>query len=86
VTGTLALRRQRNGQRVCFSGRTSGGEHCGRIYRRFEHTQLGELLICARVRTGPGDSGGPVYTPIQRILGALGATLPAGSFAVPAPP
>jgi hypothetical protein len=120
VTGTLALRRQRKGQRVCFSGRTSGGEHCGRIYRTFEHTQLGALLICARVRTRPGDSGGPVYTPprnggvraagivtasfslegfffpkrggnlcytpIQRILAALGASLPTGSFAVPPPP
>jgi hypothetical protein len=60
VTGWVPTRRQRNGMRVCFTGRTSGLEECGRIYDRlFEGTRR---LVCAHVKTDSGDSGGPVYT------------------------
>jgi hypothetical protein len=40
------------GTRVCFAGRTSGADTCGRV-------QEAPALYGAKAR--PGDSGGPVY-------------------------
>jgi hypothetical protein len=56
VTGTLPRAGQRKGRVVCFSGRTSGVNRCGRIFASYGG------LRCARVRARHGDSGGPVYT------------------------
>ena len=57
-------------RRVCFSGRTSGPDHCGRILGRSSRStqlgaffQLGVLVVCTDIRAAEGDSGGPVYTP-----------------------
>lgn len=46
------------GRRVCYTGRTSGADQCGRIVRSFPGTRLPCTTITAR----EGDSGGPVYT------------------------
>jgi hypothetical protein len=47
------------GRRVCFSGRTSGPDNCGRIVHRF----LGVgRLVCTDITAREGDSGSPVYT------------------------
>jgi len=57
------------GRRVCFSGRTSGADQCGRIVPR--GARAGERLIsafagvavrCTSMRARQGDSGGPVFT------------------------
>src|SRR5262249_3755638 len=62
--------RPRTGLRVCFAGRTSGPDHCGRILNRGGRlTQLSALLglavlvVCTDIPAREGDSGGPVYTP-----------------------
>ena len=55
VTGTA---RPLLGRRVCFAGRTSGADRCGRIVRSYPGTRLPCTTITAR----EGDSGGPVYT------------------------
>jgi hypothetical protein len=46
------------GRRVCFTGRTSGVDQCGKIVRSYPGTRLPCTTITAR----EGDSGGPVYT------------------------
>lgn len=46
------------GRRVCYTGRTSGVDQCGRIVRSYPGTRLPCTTITAR----EGDSGGPVYT------------------------
>jgi hypothetical protein len=46
------------GRRVCYTGRTSGTDQCGRIVRSFARVRLPCTTITAR----EGDSGGPVYT------------------------
>jgi hypothetical protein len=46
------------GRRVCFTGRTSGIDNCGRIVRSYPGTRLPCTTIIGR----QGDSGGPVYT------------------------
>ena len=57
------------GRRVCYSGRTSGIDQCGRIVSR--RARAGERLIsgiagvrvrCTTMQASPGDSGGPVFT------------------------
>jgi len=69
------------GRRVCFTGRTSGIDHCGRI--RGPGAALGESLLslragvvvrCTTITARPGDSGGPVFTPPRRdgTVGAVG--------------
>lgn len=55
VTGTA---RPLLGRRVCFTGRTSGPDQCGKIVRSYPGTRLPCTTITAR----EGDSGGPVYT------------------------
>jgi hypothetical protein len=84
------------GTRVCFAGRTTGAETCGRVKGFKQH------LRCVGVKARPGDSGGPVYydpgnglttqavgivttdkmcfTPISRVLGRFGVTFPPGPF------
>ncbi len=46
------------GRRVCFTGRTSGADRCGKIVRSFPGTRL----PCTSITAREGDSGGPVYT------------------------
>lgn len=46
------------GRKVCFTGRTSGVDQCGRIVRSFP----GIGLPCTSITAREGDSGGPVYT------------------------
>jgi hypothetical protein len=57
------------GRRVCFTGRTSGADRCGRIVgagrRRAERLLsafAGTRVRCTTIRAREGDSGGPVYT------------------------
>jgi hypothetical protein len=66
VAGTAALT---PGRRVCFTGRTSGPDRCGRLRgagarpaERLLSLQAGLVVRCTTVRAAPGDSGGPVYT------------------------
>ncbi|CAA9515028.1 MAG: hypothetical protein AVDCRST_MAG67-3041 [uncultured Solirubrobacteraceae bacterium] len=47
------------GRRVCFTGRTSGIDQCGKIVRSFPGTGR---LPCTTITARSGDSGGPVYT------------------------
>ncbi len=57
------------GRRVCFTGRTSGIDQCGRIavrgargIERLLAAQTGVVVRCTTIAGVPGDSGGPVYT------------------------
>jgi hypothetical protein len=79
VSGWLRTRRQRNGLVVCFSGRTSGMERCGRIYMRL--LEGGRRVVCAHVKTTGGDSGGPVYTrPREGAVKAVGIVMASRVF------
>lgn len=58
-----------SGRKVCFTGRTSGADQCGRIVS--SRARGGEALLsafagvvvrCTTIRAREGDSGGPVYT------------------------
>jgi hypothetical protein len=66
VAGTA---RPFSGRRICFSGRTSGIDQCGRVAglgaRAFEAGVLrraGITVRCTTIRAREGDSGSPVYT------------------------
>ncbi|HYF27916.1 MAG TPA: hypothetical protein VD931_19390 [Baekduia sp.] len=66
VVGTA---RPLRGRRVCFTGRTSGADRCGRIASRaarpaeaFLGLRTGLIVRCTTIRARQGDSGGPVYT------------------------
>jgi len=51
------------GRRVCFTGRTSGVDRCGKITGAFPGTLPGARpLRCTTITAREGDSGGPVYT------------------------
>ncbi len=57
------------GRRVCFTGRTTGIDRCGRIAgrraRRAERILsvfAGVVVRCTTMQAAPGDSGGPVFT------------------------
>ena len=47
------------GRRVCFAGRTSGPDNCGRIVRSYPGAGG---LPCTTIIAREGDSGAPVYT------------------------
>ncbi len=51
--------RPRIGQRVCFSGSTSGVDQCGEVVRRYPGVGR---RTCTSITGRPGDSGSPVYT------------------------
>ncbi len=58
-----------SGAAVCFSGRTSGIDRCGRMVgrraRRAERVLsvfAGTVVRCTTIAAAPGDSGGPVFT------------------------
>jgi len=55
------------GRRVCFTGRRSGIDRCGRVSGRgavgtFLALRTGLILRCTDIAARAGDSGGPVYT------------------------
>ena len=56
VSGTA---RPLSGRTVCFAGRTSGADQCGKIGGKLGRTGL----VCTGIIAREGDSGGPVYTP-----------------------
>lgn len=75
--------RPSSGRRVCYTGRTSGIDQCGRIFgssgrpteRRL--TRLaGTEVRCTTITAREGDSGGPVYTRARRngTVYAIGIT------------
>lgn len=58
-----------SGRRVCFSGRTSGVDRCGRIVSRRARSAerllsvlAGIVVRCTTIRAAEGDSGAAVYT------------------------
>jgi hypothetical protein len=51
--------RARVGLRVCFTGRTSGSDLCGRIVRSYPGAGG---LPCTTIGAQEGDSGAPIYT------------------------
>jgi hypothetical protein len=51
--------RPRLGRAVCFTGRTSGIDRCGKIVRSYPGTGG---LPCTTIRADLGDSGSPVYS------------------------
>jgi len=66
VTGTARLLA---GRTVCFTGRTSGIDRCGRLLgssgrfvERQARRKFGVTVRCTTITGRPGDSGGPVYT------------------------
>ncbi len=61
VTGWRRTSAQRNGLRVCFTGRTTGEERCGKITKR-KYKGGRRRLVCTDLDFKAGDSGGPVYT------------------------
>jgi hypothetical protein len=73
--------RPRLGRRVCFTGRTSGVDLCGKIVRSYPGARG---LPCTTISADGGDSGAPVYTEpaADGTVRAVGiATLVAGLFA-----
>lgn len=79
VSGWLPTRRHRNGLVVCFSGRTSGMQRCGRVYERLLEGR--RRVVCAHVKTTRGDSGGPVYTrPREGAVKAVGIVMASRIF------
>jgi hypothetical protein len=66
VTGSVATSAAGLGTRVCFAGRTSGADQCGRVIDK-----LGGMppeLTCTDIGAAKGDSGGPVYlVPNERL-------------------
>jgi len=56
VVGTA---RPRIGSEVCFTGRTTGPDQCGKVVRSFPGTAG---LPCTAITADLGDSGAPVYT------------------------
>ena len=79
--------RPKTGLPVCFTGRTSGADRCGKVVsgagtQLSAFFQLGVLVICTDIRAREGDSGGPVYTPGRSdgtVDGVGLVTLAAGS-------
>jgi hypothetical protein len=77
-----------SGRRVCFTGRTSGIDRCGRVRgpgaafgERLLSLRTGLVVRCTTIRARLGDSGGPVFTPPRGdgTVGAVGiVTLVAG--------
>lgn len=64
VTGTA---RTLPGRRICFTGRRSGIDRCGRLSGRgqvetFLALRTGLVVRCTDIAAREGDSGGPVYT------------------------
>lgn len=64
VAGTA---RTLGGRRVCFTGRRSGIDRCGRLsgrsrFETFLALRTGLILRCTEIAAREGDSGGPVYT------------------------
>ncbi|WP_205699038.1 hypothetical protein [Conexibacter sp. SYSU D00693] len=66
VTGSA---RALPGRAVCFTGRTSGIDQCGRLRgpgasgaETLLSVQAGLVVRCTTIRARQGDSGGPVYT------------------------
>jgi hypothetical protein len=66
VVGTA---RPLGGRRVCYTGRTSGVDQCGRIFsgrarsiNRQASRIAGVRVTCTSIVAREGDSGGPVYT------------------------
>jgi hypothetical protein len=58
-----------SGRRICFSGRTSGIDQCGRIadasarpFERALRSRAGVVVRCTTIRAREGDSGSAVYT------------------------
>jgi hypothetical protein len=79
VSGWLPTRRHRKGMVVCFSGRTSGMQRCGRVYERVLEGR--RRVVCAHVTTTGGDSGGPVYTrPREGAVKAVGIVMASRVF------
>jgi hypothetical protein len=79
VSGWLPTRKQRKGLVVCFSGRTSGMQRCGRVYERLLEGR--RRVVCAHVKTTGGDSGGPVYTrPREGAVKAVGIVMASRVF------
>lgn len=75
--------RPRSGRRVCYSGRTSGADQCGRIVGRRARSAervlsrlAGTRVRCTTITAREGDSGGPVYTAPRRdgTVHAIGIT------------
>lgn len=66
VAGTAELT---SGRRICFTGRTSGADRCGRLRgtgarpaERLLSLRAGTVVRCTTARAAPGDSGAAVYT------------------------
>jgi hypothetical protein len=80
------------GRRVCYAGRTSGADRCGRIVsarkrpaERLLSAFAGTYVRCTTMTARQGDSGGPVYTAARPdgTVRAVGiATLVVGPQAV----
>jgi hypothetical protein len=72
-----------SGRNVCYTGRTSGADQCGRIVssrarggERLLSAFAGVIVRCTTIRAREGDSGGPVYTAPGRngAVRAIGLT------------
>jgi hypothetical protein len=71
------------GRRMCFAGRTSGPDRCGRLrgsaarpLERYLQREGGTVVRCSTSVAAEGDSGGPVYTRPRKdgTVYALGIT------------
>ena len=67
--GVAGVAQPLSGRKICFSGRTSGVDRCGRILgasarpaERLFSLQLGTIVRCTTIRAAEGDSGSPIYT------------------------
>jgi hypothetical protein len=60
AVGWVPTRDQHKGDRVCFAGRTTGADQCGKIVKRY--SLVSKTQTCTDIDGHQGDSGGPVYT------------------------
>ena len=60
AVGWVPTAEQHFGDRVCFAGRVTGADQCGKIVPRYRGAPKGEA--CTSIVAHQGDSGGPVYT------------------------
>jgi hypothetical protein len=60
AVGWVPTRDQHKGDRVCFAGRVTGADQCGKLVDRYSLVPRNEN--CTNIDAHKGDSGGPVYT------------------------
>ena len=60
AVGWVPTRDQHKGDRVCFAGRTTGADQCGKIVKRY--SLVSKTQLCTDIRATRATPAAPVYT------------------------